>query len=203
MLSPADRLSSVLQLIRAPPPRLCNGPLWRLRDGPGSHKYPRPHLSRKSEQQRSNYSRLARDHTRASVLNQVDSLWETSARGTHTSPAAEQQLLEKNMVVQPVALKGRALPAGERAPARLVFLVDTSGSMAQPDSLPLVQQSLQLLLAQLAPNDRVALVSYAGESRVVLASTPVQERAVIESAIKSLSSSGGTNGSGACRRVCD
>ena len=94
-----------------------------------------------------------------------------------------------------VALKGRAMPTGERPAARLVFLVDTSGSMAQPNKLPLVQQSLQLLFTQLAPTDRVALVSYAGESRIVLASTPVSERAVIESAVKSLSPSGGTNGS--------
>jgi secreted protein with Ig-like and vWFA domain len=95
-----------------------------------------------------------------------------------------------------VALKGRAMPAGERPAARLVFLVDTSGSMEQSNKLPLVQQTLQLLLAQLAPADHVALVTYAGESRVVLPSTPVSERSVISAAIDSLSSGGGTNGSG-------
>jgi secreted protein with Ig-like and vWFA domain/tetratricopeptide (TPR) repeat protein len=95
-----------------------------------------------------------------------------------------------------VALKGRAMPAGERPAARLVFLVDTSGSMGQPNKLPLVQQSLQLLLSQLAPADRVALVTYAGESRVALPSTPVSERAVISAAIEALASGGGTNGSG-------
>jgi secreted protein with Ig-like and vWFA domain/tetratricopeptide (TPR) repeat protein len=95
-----------------------------------------------------------------------------------------------------VALKGRAMPAGERPAARLVFLVDTSGSMGQPNKLPLVQQSLQLLLTQLAPADRVALVTYAGESRIALPSTPVSERAVISAAIEALASGGGTNGSG-------
>ncbi|MES2706118.1 MAG: von Willebrand factor type A domain-containing protein [Verrucomicrobiota bacterium] len=95
-----------------------------------------------------------------------------------------------------VALKGKTMAAAERPAANLVFLVDTSGSMAQPNKLPLVQQSLQLLLSQLEPRDRVALVTYAGESRVVLPSTPVSERAAISAAIDALASSGGTNGAG-------
>lgn len=95
-----------------------------------------------------------------------------------------------------VALKGKLPASATRGAANLVFLVDTSGSMAQPNKLPLVQQSLQLLLTQLEPRDRVSLVTYAGESRIALPPTLVSERAVIATAIDALSSGGSTNGSG-------
>ncbi len=95
-----------------------------------------------------------------------------------------------------VALKGKVPASESRGPANLVFLVDTSGSMAQPNKLPLVQQSLQLLLAQLEPRDHVTLVTYAGESELKLPATPVSQRATIAAAIDALASGGSTNGSG-------
>jgi len=95
-----------------------------------------------------------------------------------------------------VALKGKVPAAETRRPANLVFLVDTSGSMGQPNKLPLVQQSLRLLLDQLEPGDLVTLVTYAGDSELKLPATPVSERARIAAAIDSLTSGGSTNGSG-------
>jgi Mg-chelatase subunit ChlD/tetratricopeptide (TPR) repeat protein len=103
--------------------------------------------------------------------------------------AAEHRLVR-------VALKGQVPAAEVRRPANLVFLVDTSGSMGQPNKLPLVQQSLRLLLDQLDPLDQVTLVTYAGDSELKLPATPVTERIRIAAAIDSLTSGGSTNGSG-------
>lgn len=96
-----------------------------------------------------------------------------------------------------VALQGRTINASQRKPAHLVFLVDVSGSMHSPDKLPLAQKALRFLSAQLSPHDTVALVTYAGDTRVVLPSTPVKNLETIISGIDSLTSGGGTDmGSG-------
>jgi len=79
-------------------------------------------------------------------------------------------------------------------PNNLVFLIDVSGSMDSPDKLPLVRQSLAMLLDHLAPQDRIAIVVYAGAAGVVLPSTPVSEKEVIEKAIAGLKAGGSTAG---------
>jgi secreted protein with Ig-like and vWFA domain len=95
-----------------------------------------------------------------------------------------------------IVLKGKEIAAAQRPVSNLVFLVDVSGSMADPNKLPLVQQSLRLLTDQLTENDRVSLVTYAGSTAVVLPSTNGQEKAKIRSAIDALNSNGSTNGAG-------
>ncbi len=60
----------------------------------------------------------------------------------------------------------------ERPPCQLVFLIDVSGSMSSENKLPLVRRSLSALVEQLTGQDRVAIVTYAGSSGVVLPSTP-------------------------------
>lgn len=94
-----------------------------------------------------------------------------------------------------IGLKGRDLPKGERPPANLVFLIDTSGSMSASNRLPLVKESLKALLEILEPEDRVALVTYAGTSNVALESTPVEQRVTIRDAIEVLGAGGSTHGS--------
>ncbi|MEJ7599742.1 MAG: von Willebrand factor type A domain-containing protein [Kofleriaceae bacterium] len=89
-----------------------------------------------------------------------------------------------------VATPGKS--AAERKPANLVFLVDVSGSMSGADRLGLAKQSLKLLVANLNPNDTVALVTYAGSSGLVLAATPVASRDKILRAIDNLDSGGST-----------
>ena len=79
-------------------------------------------------------------------------------------------------------------------PANLVFLVDVSGSMDRREGLPMVQATLKLLVEQLRAEDRVALVTYAGDARLVLASTPGSDKARIRAAIDQLSAGGGTAG---------
>lgn len=97
-----------------------------------------------------------------------------------------------------IALKGRDVRK-DRGAANFVFLVDVSGSMDQPDKLPLVKQSLRMLTEQLKDTDRVAIVTYAGESGVKLSSTPGSERKKIINAIDNLDAGGSTNGAGGIR----
>ena len=94
-----------------------------------------------------------------------------------------------------IGLKGRDLPASDRAPANLVFLIDVSGSMNQPGKLPLLQRSLRALVENLAPQDRVAIVVYAGSSGVVLPPTAGENKTAILAAIDNLKAGGSTHGS--------
>jgi secreted protein with Ig-like and vWFA domain len=90
-----------------------------------------------------------------------------------------------------IAIKGREVGM-ERQQANFVFLVDVSGSMEDANKLPLVRQSLLMLVDQLQEKDSVALVTYAGESRVAGEST--SHKAKLRSAIQALTSGGSTNG---------
>ena len=82
----------------------------------------------------------------------------------------------------------------ERPDSNLVFLLDVSGSMESPDKLPLVIQSLSLLLDSLKPTDRVAIVVYAGAAGTVLEPTQVKEKAKILAALRRLQAGGSTAG---------
>ncbi len=93
-----------------------------------------------------------------------------------------------------VGLQARHIPVEEMPPSNLVFLIDVSGSMDSEDKLPLVQASLRLLVAQLRPEDRVALVVYAGAAGLVLPSTPGNDRRTILEAIDRLEAGGSTAG---------
>lgn len=93
-----------------------------------------------------------------------------------------------------VGLQGRSVPAENLPASNLVFLVDVSGSMDEPDKLPLVQSSLKLLVDQLRPQDRVSLVVYAGNAGVVLPSTSSDNKLKIKDAIDQLEAGGSTAG---------
>jgi Ca-activated chloride channel family protein len=93
-----------------------------------------------------------------------------------------------------IGLKGREVSDAQRPPANLVFLLDVSGSMTHPNKLPLVKQSLRLLVEKLRPDDRVAIAVYAGASGLALPSTSAREKATILEAINELTPGGSTNG---------
>ncbi len=93
-----------------------------------------------------------------------------------------------------VGLQGRQLDLDALPPSNLVFLLDVSGSMSSPDKLPLVKQAFRLLVQQLRPRDRVAIVVYAGAAGLVLPSTPGSDKAAILAAIDQLESGGSTAG---------
>ncbi|MBI1170984.1 DUF3520 domain-containing protein [bacterium] len=91
-----------------------------------------------------------------------------------------------------IALQGRSVT--ERPPLNLVFLIDTSGSMDEANKLPLLKQSLALMLPKLSPQDRVAIVTYAGSAGEVLPPTPAADRATILNALDRLDAGGSTAG---------
>jgi Ca-activated chloride channel family protein len=93
-----------------------------------------------------------------------------------------------------IGLMGRVIDWRERKPLNLVFLIDVSGSMDQPDKLPLLQRSLRLLVEQLQPADQVALVVYAGAAGMVLPPTGASSSAAILAAIDQLQAGGSTAG---------
>jgi Ca-activated chloride channel family protein len=93
-----------------------------------------------------------------------------------------------------IGIAARPIDQSRRPPSNLVFLVDVSGSMQEPNKLPLVQWALQKLVEQLGENDQVALVVYAGASGLVLPSTSCIHKAEISSAITQLQSGGSTKG---------
>jgi len=93
-----------------------------------------------------------------------------------------------------IGIKASDRAVTELAPANLVFLVDVSGSMDRREGLPMVKSTLKLLVDQLRDQDRVSLVVYAGESRVVMKPTSGREKARIRTAIEQLTAGGSTAG---------
>lgn len=93
-----------------------------------------------------------------------------------------------------IGIKASDKTVAELAPANLVFLVDVSGSMDRREGLPLVKSTLKLLVDQLRDQDRVSLVVYAGESRVVLKPTSGRDKTTIRNAIDQLTAGGATAG---------
>ena len=100
-----------------------------------------------------------------------------------------------------IGIKGYALDTGTAPRANLVFLIDTSGSMDEPNKLPLLVNSLKMLLGTLAPEDTVAIVTYAGSAGVALAPTPVAERARILAALDRIGAWGSTAGAEGIRQA--
>jgi Ca-activated chloride channel family protein len=98
-----------------------------------------------------------------------------------------------------VGLQARRMKTADLPPSNLVFLVDVSGSMMSPDKLPLLKDSLSLLVDQLRPKDRVALVTYAGAAGLALPSTPGSQKASILGAIEHLEAGGSTAGGAGIR----
>lgn len=93
-----------------------------------------------------------------------------------------------------VGLQGKTLETDKIPPTNLVFLIDVSGSMDQPDKLPLLKSSLRLLVNQLPGEERVAIVVYAGNAGLVLESTPGSDKQRILEAIDNLQAGGSTAG---------
>ncbi len=111
----------------------------------------------------------------------------TSVTVTETPWNPDTQLLH-------IGIQGYELAANERPPVNLVFLIDTSGSMGQPNKLPLLIQSFRLMLSELNDQDSVAIVTYAGSAGMVLEPTPASERSKILNSLTRLSSGGSTAG---------
>jgi len=93
-----------------------------------------------------------------------------------------------------IGMRARTIAPGQVPARNLTFLVDVSGSMDEPNKLPLLQRSLALLADQLEERDRIAIVVYAGASGVVLPPTSGAARERIRDALAGLRAGGSTNG---------
>ncbi|MGR9397067.1 vWA domain-containing protein (plasmid) [Rhizobium leguminosarum] len=93
-----------------------------------------------------------------------------------------------------VAIKGYDIAPATTPHANLVFLIDVSGSMDEPDKLPLLKSAFRLLVNRLKADDTVSIVTYAGNAGTVLSPTRVAEKSKILSAIDRLEPGGSTGG---------
>jgi Ca-activated chloride channel family protein len=93
-----------------------------------------------------------------------------------------------------VGLRAKEIDKSNLPASNLVFLIDVSGSMQEENKLPLVQSAMRILVNELRPNDRVAIVVYAGAAGIVLESTPGSQKETILNAINGLSAGGSTAG---------
>lgn len=123
----------------------------------------------------------------------------------HPAPATREQPFRVTTQLAPapwngkrqllmIGIKGYDVPKAQIPPANLVFLIDTSGSMQDPDKLPLVKDALRQLVRQLRPQDRVSMVVYAGSAGLVLPPTSGAQRDDILAALDRLEAGGSTNG---------
>lgn len=94
-----------------------------------------------------------------------------------------------------IGLKAREIESKNLPASNFVFLIDVSGSMFGPTRLELVKSSLRLLVNNLREKDRVAIVTYCGDARVALPSTPGNEKQKIKDALETLTAGGSTAGS--------
>ena len=92
-----------------------------------------------------------------------------------------------------VGIQGKHIDDSERDDASLIFVIDVSGSMAEPNRLPMVKESLTLMVEKLRETDQVGIVVYSDDTRVVLEPTSAANREVILRAINSLEIEGATN----------
>jgi Ca-activated chloride channel homolog len=102
-----------------------------------------------------------------------------------------------------VGLKGRSIDKSSLPPSNLVFLLDVSGSMDDPNKLPLLKSAFSMLVKELRAQDHVAIVVYAGAAGLVLRSTPGNRKDVILRAIDNLQAGGSTAGGAGLKLAYD
>ncbi|MFN3968278.1 von Willebrand factor type A domain-containing protein [Flavobacterium sp.] len=93
-----------------------------------------------------------------------------------------------------IGLQGKDIATDNLPASNLVFLIDVSGSMADMNKLPLLKESLKVLVAQLRADDKIAIVVYAGAAGLVLPPTSGKEKKTIIDALDQLQSGGSTAG---------
>ncbi|MBR3075731.1 MAG: VWA domain-containing protein [Bacteroidales bacterium] len=102
-----------------------------------------------------------------------------------------------------LGLKGKSLSEQEMPAANFILLVDTSGSMSGTDRIELLKSGLLNMIDYMRPDDRVAIITYAGEVKRVLESTKVKDASTIKKAIRKLEVGGFTPGGAAMQMAYD
>lgn len=100
-----------------------------------------------------------------------------------------------------IGIQGKRITDKELPPSNLVFLIDSSGSMASYDKLPLVQTAFSMLAEKLTENDRISIVTYAGSTDTRIAGASGRDKDDILEALYSITASGGTNGEGGIQKA--
>jgi Ca-activated chloride channel homolog len=131
----------------------------------------------------------------------ADREWGPSEHGTFSiNLEAAPSPFGPGLVLFRVGLKGKEIAPSQRKPANLTFVVDVSGSMSRENRLELVKRSLFELLDQMNDEDRIALVVFGTDARVLLPSTSLRHRRDIEDAIVRLTPEGSTNAEAGLRQ---
>ena len=93
-----------------------------------------------------------------------------------------------------IGLQGKIIPTENLPASNMVFLIDVSGSMGQSNKLPLLKQSMKILVNELRKDDKVAIVVYAGAAGLVLPPTSGDNKTTIINALENLNAGGSTAG---------
>ena len=123
----------------------------------------------------------------------------------YEAPRSADEPFKANVTVTPnpwntdtklmhIGIKGYVPEMDEKPQSNIVFLIDTSGSMRQPNKLPLLVSSFKLLLSTLDEDDTVSIVTYAGSAGTVLEPTAANEKGKIKAALDNLRAGGSTAG---------
>lgn len=93
-----------------------------------------------------------------------------------------------------ISLQGKIIPTDKLPNSNLVFLIDVSGSMNEQNKLPLLKESMKILVQELRKEDKVSIIVYAGAAGMVLPPTSGDEKQTIIDALEKLSAGGSTAG---------
>ena len=117
------------------------------------------------------------------------------ASGEPVSCRVEQSahpfLQQRNLVR--IAMKVPATGRGAGQPLRLTVLLDTSGSMEREDRAASVRKAMEVLASLLGPDDRVTLIGFARQPRLLADRVPGDQAAKLVEIIGRTPAEGGTN----------
>lgn len=119
---------------------------------------------------------------------------EGSASPLRISPELAPAPWNPNHLLLRIGLQAKKIDLAKAPPSNIVFLIDVSGSMDEENKLPLLKSSFKMLLGQLRPDDKIAIVTYANGTKVALPSTSVKDKEKIIKVLDNLYASGGTSG---------
>lgn len=119
---------------------------------------------------------------------------EGSTSPLRVSPELAPAPWNPNHLLLRIGLQAKKIDLAKAPPSNIVFLIDVSGSMDEENKLPLLKSSFKMLLGQLRPDDKIAIVTYANGTKVALPSTSVKDKEKIIKVLDNLYASGGTSG---------
>ena len=105
----------------------------------------------------------------------------------------------ENTKLLKIGLQTKKIDTSEMPPSNLVFLIDSSGSMASSDKLPLIKKAFGLVTENMGENDRISIVTYASSNEILIEGATVNDRDEIMDELSALFAYGNTNGEGGIR----